>query len=451
MKTTSPYDWVRHVDPELLNVDATPLIGSSPPFPWEQLSQNLASCFGIDKLTIRPDRLQWRSANELLEGMGDHPICLNFALPSLPGTPAWVMPEEEINLLMSTLLTKEAHPLTFQDPEMRESFYRFIHLEALYQLNQTDFDKTLAPMLSDRSEIPVQDSLCLDVSISVNDLVLWGRLLISPEFRQGWVEKYAKQERSPLADEIAKQADVLLHLEMGISYLTFPEWSSVKAGDFLLLNRCDWDPDTSSGHVALTSNGLPVFSGLLEEGRIKIVELSHYYEARTPMNNNTPDEGAKENSEENEENPELPQELGNGEDFQLDDEESFLDTDEESTLFEPASETALPQEEAVEEAAEEAAPEAPKAPPISVDTVEEEPEAAKTHLTPKEIPLSLIVEVGRIHMTVEKLLELEPGNILDLNVHPENGVDLVINTKKVGKGELVRLGDRLGIRILEMG
>lgn len=446
MKTTSPYDWIRHVEPELLQMDATPLLGSAPPFPWEQLSKGLATCFAIEKLSIQPGKLQWRSSKELLEGMGDHPICLNLAVPSIAGSLAWVMPEEEINILMSILLTKESHPLTFQDAELRESFCRFIHLEALYQLSQVDFDKSLAPVLSERSGVPTQDSLSLDVSISVNEQILWGRLLISPEFRQGWVEKHAKQQRTPLANEIAKQADAILHLEMGRSLLTFSQWSSIRPGDFLLLEQCDWNPDSLSGHIALTSNSIPVFSGLLEEGRIKIIEFSHYYEARTPMSNNISDDDTKENHEENHE---LPAELENDEDFQLDDEESFeLTVDEESTLFEPTSESELIQEKTLEVNQEEAKPQ--KA-PISVAAIEEEPESIKTHIAPKDIPLSLIVEVGRIHMTVEKLLELEPGNLLDLSIHPENGVDLVINNKKVGKGELIRIGESLGIRVLEMG
>jgi flagellar motor switch protein FliN len=444
MKTPSPYDWVRHVDPELLQVDATPLLGSAPLFPWEQLSKNLASCFTIEKLSIQPDKLQWRSTKELLEGLGDHPVCLNLAVPSIPGSLAWIMPEEEVNILMSIVLTKESHPLTFQDPELRESFCRFIHLETLYQLSQIDFDKSLAPVLSDRSGVPTQDSLSLDVSISMNDQVLWGRLLISPEFRQGWVEKHAKPERTPLANEIAKQADAILHVELGRSFLTLPQWSSVRPGDFLLLEQCDWNPDTLSGHIGLTSNSIPVFSGLLEEGRIKIIEFSHYYEARTPMNNHASDDDTKENNE-------LSAELENDEDFQLDDEDSFeLTIDDESLIFETTPTSENPLSEAGEQDVEQPVEPTPEENPISVEAVEE-PETIKTHVAPKDIPVSLIVEVGRIHMTVEKLLELEPGNLLDLNIHPENGVDLIINSKKVGKGELIRIGESLGIRVLEMG
>ena len=54
-------------------------------------------------------------------------------------------------------------------------------------------------------------------------------------------------------------------------------------------------------------------------------------------------------------------------------------------------------------------------------------------------------------ISVQKLMELQAGNILELNIRPEEGVSLVINGRCVGKGELHRLGNTLGVRILELG
>ncbi|WP_250223613.1 FliM/FliN family flagellar motor switch protein, partial [Chlamydia psittaci] len=48
-------------------------------------------------------------------------------------------------------------------------------------------------------------------------------------------------------------------------------------------------------------------------------------------------------------------------------------------------------------------------------------------------------------------LNLSQGSILNLNgIHPSRGVDLVLNGAKVGRGEIVSLGDVLGIRVLEV-
>jgi len=47
--------------------------------------------------------------------------------------------------------------------------------------------------------------------------------------------------------------------------------------------------------------------------------------------------------------------------------------------------------------------------------------------------------------------ELSPGNVIELGVQPEQGVSLVIDGKVVGRGELLQVGDILGVKILETG
>lgn len=71
-------------------------------------------------------------------------------------------------------------------------------------------------------------------------------------------------------------------------------------------------------------------------------------------------------------------------------------------------------------------------------------------LSVDEIPLAVVIEVGRIQLSVKKLLELQPGNMLELNIHPESGVDMVVNGKRIARGELLRIGDTLGLRVTEL-
>lgn len=67
----------------------------------------------------------------------------------------------------------------------------------------------------------------------------------------------------------------------------------------------------------------------------------------------------------------------------------------------------------------------------------------------KELPLQVTVELARLRMTVNQLTKLAPGNFLELPIHPEQEVALTVNGQKIGRAELVYLGDVLGIRILE--
>ena len=72
-------------------------------------------------------------------------------------------------------------------------------------------------------------------------------------------------------------------------------------------------------------------------------------------------------------------------------------------------------------------------------------------LSSQEIPITLTVEVAKLQMNVAKLLQLKPGNTLELNMRPEQGVALTVNGKRIAKGELVKLGESLGVKILQIG
>jgi flagellar motor switch protein FliN len=82
---------------------------------------------------------------------------------------------------------------------------------------------------------------------------------------------------------------------------------------------------------------------------------------------------------------------------------------------------------------------------------EEEAEVEELLVSPSEIPVTLTIEVGRLKMTAEKLLSLQAGNMLELAQAADAPVDLTLSGKRVGRGELLKIGDVLGVRVLELG
>lgn len=75
--------------------------------------------------------------------------------------------------------------------------------------------------------------------------------------------------------------------------------------------------------------------------------------------------------------------------------------------------------------------------------------------TPEKMPLgemaiSVVIESARIPLTLDKLLQLQKGNVLELPRLPEEGVDLVVNGNLIAKAELIKIGDRLAVRILDI-
>ena len=77
--------------------------------------------------------------------------------------------------------------------------------------------------------------------------------------------------------------------------------------------------------------------------------------------------------------------------------------------------------------------------------------AEEENVSIKDVPLNVCVELARLKITLDHLMHLNPGNMLELPIHPDQGVSLTVNGKKVGRAELLYLGESLGIRILELG
>lgn len=136
-----------------------------------------------------------------------------------------------------------------------------------------------------------------------------------------------------------------------------------------------------------------------------------------------------------------------------DQEEEYEEEETEEEETEEGEEEEEETEAKVEEGELKPEEEAPlEGTPIDKSKAHLVPEEQEIKVTsPQDIPLNIVVEVGRLQMSVKTLMELKPGNLLDLNIHPEAGVELVVNGSRVGKGELLQVGDTIGVRILELG
>lgn len=67
-----------------------------------------------------------------------------------------------------------------------------------------------------------------------------------------------------------------------------------------------------------------------------------------------------------------------------------------------------------------------------------------------ELPVALAFEIGRTAMPVGEIRQLAPGSVVALADVTEASVDIIANGKRVGRGEIVRIGESLGVRIVRM-
>lgn len=227
----------------------------------------------------------------------------------------------------------------------------------------------------------------IDLAIE-GEQTCWVRILCPEPFYAQFQSHFAQNKPSLIDHPKASDIDIPLSIEVGSTQLSASKWSEVELGDFVILDHCSYQINATKGSMLLTSASKPLFQLRSKEGEIKILDFAYIFE-ETPMEE-TPEE-------------------------------------------------APPEEET----------------PTSEDMSEESPPPTHTEhqdlISADNVPLQITVEVGRLRMPLSKVLALQPGNVLDLKMRPEEGVTLSISGKPVAKGELIQVGDVLGVKITDKG
>ena len=67
------------------------------------------------------------------------------------------------------------------------------------------------------------------------------------------------------------------------------------------------------------------------------------------------------------------------------------------------------------------------------------------------LEVSLVFELGRRWATMSEVAALGPGSVLDLGRDLQGPVDILANGRRIGQGEVVRIGDAVGVRLVRIG
>jgi flagellar motor switch protein FliN/FliY len=67
-----------------------------------------------------------------------------------------------------------------------------------------------------------------------------------------------------------------------------------------------------------------------------------------------------------------------------------------------------------------------------------------------DVPMNVTVEVGRGSLQVRELLALVQGSIVELDRVVGSPVDVMVNGTLIAHGDIVLVGDDLGVRITEI-
>ena len=67
-----------------------------------------------------------------------------------------------------------------------------------------------------------------------------------------------------------------------------------------------------------------------------------------------------------------------------------------------------------------------------------------------DIPLQVIVELGRARMTIDSLLKLAQGSVVELNRVAGEPLDIYVNNRLMARGEAVVVKEKFGVRIIDV-
>lgn len=67
-----------------------------------------------------------------------------------------------------------------------------------------------------------------------------------------------------------------------------------------------------------------------------------------------------------------------------------------------------------------------------------------------DIPVTLSMELGRTRISIQELLQLNSGSVVELQRMADEPMDVLVNGTLVAHGEAVVIGDKFGVRLTDV-
>lgn len=381
---------LQKIPSELLGLDQSPQWGFPPAFPWEAFQEQIKSLLQGKETSISISSTEWKKKADILESKEMYTI--PFAIPSVPGNIFSTIERKTLLSLFNKLTNQNFQKTDNLPKDFFSAFHHFLCLNALSAMKNSNY--LIIPVMESEKPLQEEEILCMKICFLIDNAKHDLFLLFTPSFVQEVRTQTANQENliyqdSPYLEKIS----LTLSMEIGSIAFSIEEWKTIQEGDLILLDSCSYDPYLKTGSLNFTIQDTCFFTAAIQENKVTIDQISPLQEVKNMTNHQDPNH----NDEKVEPSPQKPEQT----------------------------------------------PDAPK------EVLEQTRHSATKNI--KDISLPITVELGRIQMDVKSLLDLQPGNLLNLNIPTNQEVDLVVHGKCIGKGELVQVGETVGVKIHSIG
>jgi len=67
-----------------------------------------------------------------------------------------------------------------------------------------------------------------------------------------------------------------------------------------------------------------------------------------------------------------------------------------------------------------------------------------------DVSLPVVIEIGRTQLTVQDVLNLAPGAVIELDRTVGEPVDIFVGDRRFAQGEIVVVGDQFAVRVTQL-
>ena len=64
-----------------------------------------------------------------------------------------------------------------------------------------------------------------------------------------------------------------------------------------------------------------------------------------------------------------------------------------------------------------------------------------------DVSMPVVIEIGRTHLTVQEVLQLGAGSVIQLDRAVGEPVDIYVSDRRLAQGEVVVVGEHFGVRV----
>ena len=363
--------------------------GSIPHFNISQFSEKLAKLFPQEELILNIISGDFFSSTLTFKSLGTNPTVISLELQPLQSPFFISFTSEDLNNLSKLLLSKETTH-SFHESELLKGFFKFFFLKSLEIFREDNQFEGLSIKLSDQS-IKSEDSYVTKINLTSSNNSLFFNMIFPRTFQEE-LKTYYTSKKIPLEKRLNfTTLSMELLSVVGFTHLKKHELEEIKVGDLVLLEHCSYQPKLKKGYFKIYHQNLPLFQAKAKEDYIKILDFIDSGESQGMKN--------------------LDSSKSSNDDY-------FFEEDHMNDEH-------------------------------NIYSDDQHHKNTEKLINPDQIDLPIFCEIGRFNMSLEKLLQLRSGSTIPLSNRPEEGVYLTLNQKKIARGELVQLGDIIGVKILE--